>query len=189
MKSITIKRRYLLTLKKYQGFLKDFIEKAPDEEITEIYENEKLTQETLYKGINIYRVNFYNDNIQKELMYFIKKNNLKEFYYNNIRQGGYLGNYCLPYIIEKDALKIKEEFKDNVKLDLKRHILGKNEIKNLQVGDKVTINAPNFIGGVSSSKGTIYSIDDTKVTVRKYRSKSKGWRLRYGEEGSIKRGW
>jgi len=184
------KRQYLLSLKKYQGeYMQNILKEKSEEEINRIYENEILTQKIKKEGINLVRVNYYDKETEKELQEFIKENNLKQYKDHNISKATYHGNFCLPYIIEEHAIKIKEKFNDKVRLDLKRHILGSKEVENINVGEKVIINAPNFIGGTSASKGTVYAKDDKKVTIRKYRSKTKGWHLEYGKEGSIKKGW
>lgn len=184
------KRQYLLNLKKYQSeYMQKVINGFDDNKISEIYENEAFTEKVKKEGINIIRINYENKETEKELQDFIKENNIKQYKDHNISEGSYRGNFCLPYIIEDHADIIKETFKDRVRLDNKRHILGSKEAENINIGDKVTINAPNFIGGTSISKGTVYAKDDKKITIRKYRSKTKGWYLEYGEQGSIKKGW
>ena len=157
-----------------------------DKKVSEMLE-EKLKIKN--RGINLVRVNYANKETGEAIKKFVIENSLKQYHDGYVSLALYVGNYCLPYVIEKDALKIKEEFKGKVKLDLKRHVLGQNEVKDFKIGDKVIITTQNFIGGYSTSKGTICNIDDKKVTIRKYRSKTKGWYLRYGEEGSIIKGW
>lgn len=185
-----MKRQYLLNLKKYQNeCLKNAILQKSEKDINRIYENEILTQKVKREGINIIRVNYHDKETEKEIDNFIKENNIKQYKDHNINEANYHGNFCLPYIIENGALKIKEKYNSKVWIDHKRHILGSKEVENIVIGDKVMINAPNFIGGTSISKGTVYAKDENKITIRKYRSKTKGWILSYGEEGNIKKGW
>jgi len=187
-----MKREYLLSLKKFsRDCLQNFIKEANEEKINEIYENEKWTEHIHCNGVNLYRVNYLDKETEKEIKEFAEKNNLKEYRHNFISNAGYRGNFCYPYVLEEHALKIKEKFGDKIKLDLKRHILGYTDIKDLKEGDKVVLNKTSDFGINSDNKGKVYNIDKEKgeITIIKYRSRNKGWKIRLGEEAIIKKGW
>ena len=86
-------------------------------------------------------------------------------------------------------MKLKEYFGDKIRLDLFRHYIGKKELENLKVGDKVKINKASDFGFSVNCKGTVYKIEENTVTIKKYRSKTKGWIIKTGEEGNIYKGW
>ncbi len=65
----------------------------------------------------------------------------------------------------------------------------KEDIKDLRVGDKVTVRGINMFGGSYTGKGTVVRIEDGDLFVRKYRKRKMGWRIYEGKPGSIARGW
>ena len=187
-----MKREFLLKLEKFsRDNFQNWIKEASEEKINEIYENEVWTAKIRSEGVNLYRINYDNKETENEIKIFIKENNLKEYRGHNISNAGYIGNFCFPYILEEHALKIKEKFGNKVKLDLKRHILGYDDIKDLVIGDKVILNRTSDFGINSDSKGTIYNYNRGKgeVVIRAYRTRNKGWKIYIGEEASIMKGW
>lgn len=187
-----MKKEYLLSLKRYQSdYFQKVINEASEEKINGIYENQKWTEHIHCNGVNLYRVNYFNKETEKAIKEFMKAQGIKEYRQHNISEAGYIGNFCFPYIIEEHALKIKEKFGDKIRLDLKRHILGYTDIKDLQTGDKVVLNKTSDFGFNSDNKGTVYNKDKEKgeITIRAYRSRNKGWKIKIGEEAIIKKGW
>lgn len=145
-------------------------------EETDIYNN----------GLDVCRINFYMDNENfKKAMQFMIDNNMYTFDDSNIldfsiRQG----NNCLPYVPEKFVSEIEKHLNMEIKTDLFRHFLGKNEIKKFIVGQKVEIIIYNVFGD-STVKGTVIQTNDDNIHVRPYRSKNKYYEIKVGSECTV----
>lgn len=64
------------------------------------------------------------------------------------------------------------------------NILGRDQLTNFTVGDKVKITFNNWFGK-HNEQGTIHSIEDDEILIRKYRSKSKWLTFKVGEDCNI----
>lgn len=97
-----------------------------------------------------------------------------------------LGNYCLPGV----PIDVAEEMtvKYGLHIDNIRNILDREDIENVNVGDRVTVELCSDFG-YFRSKGTVIKKDNAEIVVKKYRSRTKGWYIRVGDEGSISLGW
>lgn len=168
-------------------------EKKSDAELLIIYNREVTTrniiQDIIENGITTFRIFYDADReIQASIVNFMKENEMYCFYNGKIEWNIHIGNYCIVGIPEKFIPTLQEKFGETIKgIDLKRSTLSKKDIAGLKEGDKVRVVMENAFAGMSANQGTIYKITENEVTVRIYRSKTKGFRLRIGEAGSIEK--
>ena len=179
MKTIDeIKKEYI---EKYRVDLSDYQARV-------IQKHETINADIKLNGCDVTRVSFYSDEAKKAIKEYITNNDIPVIRDGKVNVGWYFGNYCVCFLRIADADKLIEDLKEHkIVKDLHRHYIGKNELQGFNIGDKVYCYAENFFGGISQSKGTIYNITDNQVTIRKYRSKNKGWILNFGNVGKIER--
>lgn len=176
-----------------KNWLRIGIEKKSDAELLTMY-NREITNRNIIKdivenGITTNRI-FYGTEreVQTSIVKFMKENGMYCFYDGKVDWNIHIGNYCIVGIPEQFIPILQEKFGDNIKgVDLKRSTLSRKDIAGLKEGDKVRVVTENAFAGMSQSQGTIYKITENEVTVRIYRSKTKGFRLRIGDAGSIER--
>lgn len=140
------------------------------------------------------RINAYNltdeeyKKIKAEITHDIKTNNIK-VYDSSIESfvdfRGW-GNYCLPNIPYVKAIEYAEKY--DLTVDLEKEIVLIDDINNLEVGQKVQF-AIDSIFGMFLQKGTVHATTKDTVTVRLYRSKTKGVTMKVGSVGRIVTGW
>jgi len=153
-----------------------------------IQKHEDINNDIKLNGCNVVRISFYSDEAKNAIKDYITKNNIPVIREGEVNAGWYFGNCCLCFLKIKDANNLIEALKNHkIVKDLTKHYLGKNEVKDFKIGDKVYCYAENFFGGISKNKGTIYNITDKNITIRKYRSKNKGWKLDFGKIGKIEK--
>ena len=175
------------------SWYEDVLKNKSYEELTEIYNRSKLTdeimQDMISNGVTTYRINYRSDREQqKELIAYMKQNNMYCIYDGRIDWNIHVGNYCIVGIPEQFIKELKNKYPDFIySVDLKKTTLSKKDIEGLKEGDKVKILAENMLGGLSQSQGTIYKISDYEIVVKAYRSKTKGYRLTIGKPGSIEK--
>jgi len=174
-------------------WLRESLEKKSYSELKNIYDRhiiaDEIIKDIIENGITTYRISYKADKeIQKEIVDYIKQNNMYCFYDGRIDWNIHIGNYCIVGIAEKFITELKNKFGDIIySVDLKRTTLSKKDISGLKEGDKVNIISENMFGGYSGNQGTVFKIEDNEITIRAYRSKTKGYRLRIGEPGSIEK--
>ncbi|QSF43502.1 hypothetical protein [Paenibacillus tianjinensis] len=142
----------------------------------------------------IARINVYGkseeeyNNIRAEITKDIKDNKIKIYNTDMGCFGDYRGwgNYCLPNIPYEKALEYAEKF--DLAIDLEKDIIQKEELLSLEVGQKIQYTIDSFFG-MNTYKGTVYAKNEDSITVRLYRSKSKGHTLKVGNVGKIVSGW
>ncbi|MCL1696293.1 hypothetical protein [Lysinibacillus sp. BPa_S21] len=150
------------------------------------YKNSEET-EIYHNGINVCRINFFMDNENfKKALQFMRNNNMYTFDDSKILDFSIReGNNCLPYVPVKFVSEIEKHLNIKIKTDFDRHFLGLNELKELNVGQKVEITMYNVFGD-SVVKGTVIQTNDDSVHVRPYRSKSKYYELNICSECTVK---
>lgn len=169
------------------------LEKKSDAELLSIYnkevKNTNIINDIIENGITTYRILYGTEReIQSSIVNFMKENEMYCFYDGKVDWKIHIGNYCIVGIPEEFIPSLQEKFGEIIKgIDLKRSTVSKRDITGLKEGDKVKTTLENAFAGISYNQGTIYKITDNEVTVRIYRSKTKGFRLRIGEAGSIEK--
>jgi len=169
------------------------VEKLSDNELIVIYNKEVTTnniiKDIIENGITTYRIIYETEReIQANIVKFMKENKMYCFYDGKVNWNIHIGNYCIVGIPEKFIPILQEKFGEIIKgVDLKRSTLSRKDITGLKEGDKVKISMENSFAGISRDQGTICKLTDNEVTVRMYRSKTKGYRLRIGEACSIQK--
>jgi len=159
-----------------------------DYQIKVIQKQDTINADIKLNGCDVTRISFYSDEAKKVIKEYITNNDIPVIRDGKVNAGWGFGNYCICFLRIKDADKLIENLKEyKIVKDLHRHYIGKNEVKDFKIGDKVYCYAENFFGGIAQSKGTIYNITDNQVTIRKYRSKTKGWILNFGDVGKIEK--
>lgn len=140
----------------------------------------------------IARINVYNKSeeeyqqIKKEIIEDIKKNNIKAYRSEQGFTTPYWGNYCMYGLPYEKAAEYAEKY--DLSIDMVKPILQQIDIGKLAVGDKVQYETDNIFGSILN-KGTVYTKTDDSVTIRLYRSKTKGHVLKTGQIGFIRKGW
>ena len=178
---------------KEDNWLRVAAEKNSDAELLVIYNKEIKTRNIIKgiieNGITTYRISYGSEGeIQSSIVNFMKENEMYCFYDGKVNWSIHIGNYCIVGIPEEFIPILQEKFGEIIKgVDLKRSTLSRKDITGLKEGDKVKVTTENAFAGISRDQGTIYKITDNEVTVRMYRSKTKGYRLRVGEAGSIEK--
>ena len=146
--------------------------------------------------LKLHNIDFHAD-IYEDLKRFIKEGKQIE----TSQKGVHFGNYCLVNIPDDLLQEIKTRFKEDIKGWQYRNcktILENEDLQDFQYRDKITIEylETDFFP-VTNAKGTIYNIKkyniyDTKritLTIRAYRSKTKGWHISAGDNCRIRKGW
>lgn len=138
---------------------------------------DKKENSILENGTLTYTIDFDNSK-RNEVKEYMMDNNMftmfnGEINYNCGNDGRLLG-VPIEFI---EQLKRKFE----IKLSREMYILGKNGLKEFKIGDRVEIVADGIFGK-SSDQGTVYNIKEDKIVIRKYRSKTKGYTLKVGDE-------
>jgi hypothetical protein len=137
----------------------------------------------------ICRLNWSNSNMEynefntiaEQLENYITENNLMNEHFR-------IGNFCINGIPANIAEELKNKFAAT-DIDNQKEILEPEDIKKFKVGDKVKIFFENAWAQIAEDKGTIYSIENNSITVKKYRSKTKGYVLEAGQIGRLELGW
>lgn len=96
------------------------------------------------------------------------------------------GNYCLPNIPYVKALEYAEKY--NLVVDLEKEIIQPEHFEGLEVGNKVSYSIDSMFG-MNVCKGTVHAKTDSSITVRLYRSRTKGNTLKVGSVGNVVAGW
>jgi hypothetical protein len=125
----------------------------------------------------------YNEfsEIAKKVESYLVENNLIN---NHFR----IGNFCINGIPANSATEIQSKF-NATHIDNQKEILERDDIKAFTIGDKVKVFFENAWSQISEDKGTVYSIEGETITIKKYRSKTKGYTLQVGQVGKIELGW
>jgi len=185
-----MKRKELLSYfkNKYLGneFVLNVIDTKTTDELISAYKEtikrEEKESEMLENGTVTYTIDF-NYNLRKDVEKYMLDHNMFTMFDGKISyrcgNDGRLLGVPIQFIEE-----LQKKFE--LKMLRKMHILGRQGIRSLQEGDKVSI-LMNDIFGNSIDQGTICKIDSDMVTVKKYRSRSKGYVLNVGDECSIKK--
>lgn len=177
---------YFTELYKDNEFALKSMESKTTEELQTIYlrsvKREAAQNEILENGTITYTIDF-DDNLNKEVEKFLWDNDMftiydGQFKYRNGNDGRLIG-VPIQFIEE-----LKKKFE--VKMHRKKYILGRKDIQNLKVGDKVTVTLDGMFGAYEN-QGTVHSINEDEIIIRQYRSRSKGWTLEIGKEVSIER--
>ena len=173
-------------------FFRPNLEEKSTELLMKAYEQDMYINEEesriLQEGLTTYRISYDTLEDQKEIIEYMKANKMYTYedghiQLNNIR----IGNYCIVHVPSYFVDVLKEEFRDKIiHVDLKTNWIGKQHFQELQIGDKVKVVTSGIFGN-STDQGTVYTIDDDSITVRKYRSRTKGYILKAGEIGSIEK--
>lgn len=136
----------------------------------------------------ICRLNWYNAvdysqfyTIAKQVEKFLKDN-------DKLNNRFSIGNFCINGIPADIAEELRIKFAAN-EIDNYKDILEVNDIKGFKVGDKVKVFFENTWAQITEDKGTVYSIENNSITIKKYRSKTKGYVLKVGEVGKLELGW
>ena len=147
--------------------------------------------------VKIARLNFWHNNKEnseensKEIMQKVgkelKQRKVEIYDGRNWGTKWHFGNYCLPGVPYDIAIEIVNKY--NLYIDLEKNVIEKRDLEKFNVGDKVTIEAENMLAGMYKDKGTVVNKNNGEITIRKYRSKKKGWRFKDGDIGSITLGW
>ena len=119
---------------------------------------------------------------------------LADIEYVDNKQHSHYGNWVFVPVCENDALrKVVEafrgrEFRQDIKgdlLDFRQTILEPDDMKIFSVGQKVKV---NYLGGFCMAvedTGTIIDKAADGITIRKYRSKRKGWKFKVGDSVTL----
>jgi len=144
--------------------------------------------EILKNGIITCRISYSDKETEKKIDQYIIDNDILIFRDGKIKTQYYHGNHCIVGFPFDEAIKIKNIY--NITIDLIRSVLSKREIENLKMGDKITFTSDNNMIGLNcTNKGTVYKVEENNVTILKYRSQKKGWKLSVGQNVTIKKGW
>lgn len=143
---------------------------------------DKKENDILESGTITYTIDF-NYNSRKDVEEYMWDNDMFTIYdgdikYRNSNDGRLLG---VP-------IEFIEQLKKKLELKLSRemYVLGRSDLKNLKIGDKVKITTSGLFGK-TNDQGTVYSITGNEIIVRKYRSKTKGYTLNVGDECYIEK--
>lgn len=168
------------------NFILDVLESKTTEELQKIYETEikreVMENEILDNGTVTYTIDF-DHKLRKDVEKYMWDNNMFTMYDGKISyrcsNDGRLLGVPIKFIEE-----LQKKF--NLKLSRKMYILGKKDIQNFKVGDKISITTSGIFGN-SMNQGTVYEVDEDTITVRKYRSRTKGYTLSVGDECNIEK--
>lgn len=145
-------------------------------------------------SIKVVRINFWNGSEEESKKTMEKvRQELKEknTMIHNCDKGWitewHFGNYCLPGVPYEIAKEIAD--REDLTLDLEKDVIEENDIKNIGIGDKVTLTLGTSFGISTGGKGTVIDKNNNSLIVRKYKSKTKGWAIREGDVGNIVLGW
>lgn len=136
----------------------------------------------------LHNIDFHVD-IYEDLKRFIKEEKQLE----TSQKGLHFGNYCLINIPDDLLLEIKTKFPEGSKGFQYRNcktLIEEKDFQDYNIGDKVIIEylETDFFP-VTNAKGTIYTIQNNTLTIRAYKSKTKGWYISSGDNCRIKKGW
>ncbi len=167
-------------------FVMDFLKKKDPSELKQDYtrsiRRDKKENDILENGTITYTIDF-DYNSRKDVEEYMWNNDMFTIYdgeikYRNSNDGRLLG------VPVEFINQLKKKFE--LKLSREMYILGRNDLKKLKVGDKVNIIADGIFGK-SSDQGTVYSITEDEIVIRKYRSRTKGYTLKVGDECYIEK--
>lgn len=137
----------------------------------------------------ICRLNWSKPNMEYNEFYEIAERIEKYLNENNLMNDNFsIGNFCINGVLADIAEEIKNKFAAT-HIDNQKEILESDDIKNFQIGDKVKVFFENAWAQISEDKGTVYSIEENSITIKKYRSKTKGYVLQVGNVGKLELGW
>jgi len=171
---------------KERGFFTDkeiekIIQKKSTEEMLRAYHIEQLRKENknkIYKkSFKAYKISFSEDD-NKEITRYMINNGMFKIYRNEISYN-LRADHILYYVPEVFVNELEKQF--NIKRLDCINILGRDQLYNFNEGNKVKITLNNWYSG-TLEQGTIHSIKDDEIMVRKYRSRSKGFIFKVGEE-------
>jgi hypothetical protein len=167
------------------------LENKSDQELLETYNRlkrrDEQEKEILENGTITYRINYDSLEDEKQIIEYMKNNEMFCLYDGQFDYQIRVGNYCIVGVPLEFLSQIQEKFNNSIKfIDHERKILGRKDIRNLKVGDKVKV-ILDGIFGLSEAQGTVFSISENEVVVRKYKSKTQGYVLKVGHTGSIEK--
>ncbi len=162
-----------------------------DEELQKIYEisirREKEENEILNNGTTTYRFSYETNQDEKEIIEYMQNNEMYTIEDGRINYRIRVGNYCIVGVPAHQLEQLKEHFGNRIKyVDLERTIVSRKMIHDLKEGDKVKL-VLDGIFGLQTAQGTVFSIEDNQITIRQYRSKTKGYVLNVGQYGHIEK--
>lgn len=175
-------------MEKYEGkewILKSILEKT-DEELQAIYEIEKTREENekeiLENGAVTHTISFDYE-LRKEVEKYMWDHGMFTMYDGDINyrcgSDGVLVGVPIQFIKE-----LQKQF--DLKLSREMYILGRKDINNFKVGDKVKIVTSGTFWDIED-QGTVHSINDDEIVVRKYRSRTKGYAFNVGDECKLEK--
>lgn len=167
------------------------LENKSDQELLETYNRfkrrDEQEKEILENGTITYRINYDSLEDEKQIIEYMKNNEMFCLYDGQFDYQIRVGNYCIVGVPLEFLNQIQEKFNNSIKyIDHERKILGRKDIKNLKVGDKVKVTLDGIFG-LSEAQGTVFSISENEIVVRKYKSKTQGYVLKVGHTGSIEK--
>lgn len=174
---------------KERGFFTDkeiekILAEKSTEELDRIYNIEQLREENknkIYKkSFKAYQIEFSNEDSKEIARYSINRGMFKV--YENEISYNLRADHTLFYVPDVFVQELEKHF--NIKRLDCINILGRDQLSNFKIGDKVKITFNNWYGG-TVEQGTIHSIKDDEIMIRKYRSRSKGFTFKVGEECNI----
>ncbi len=167
-------------------FIMDILKKKDMNELRLDYQRsvarDKKVKDILEQGTTTYTIDF-DYNSREEIEKYMWDNNMFTMFNGEIQYRCSSDGRLLGVPVEF-VEQLKKKFK--LKLSREMRILGRNDLKKFKIGDKVRITTDGIFGK-SRVQGTVYDIKDDEIIVRKYRSRTKGYTLRVGDECYIEK--
>lgn len=173
-----------------RNYLLSELEKKSPELRRHIYETQlyfnKEEQEVLEEGVTTYRISYRKEDT-KDILDFIKKNNIYTYFDGDFRARVQPGNNCIVGIPEKFIVMLNLNFGDKIlKVDLKREAIGRKHLRQCKKGDKVKV-LLDSVFGQAYIQGTVYEADEDGIIIRRYRCRRQGNQIRVGECAKIEK--
>lgn len=157
------------------------------EELNKAYHLEQLrknNEQMLHKhGTDAYMIEYSKEEAQ-DIANYMWNNGMFKIYDDRVVYDRFKTDGLLYYVPLKFVEELEKHF--NIFRSKYIHILGKSELNNFSVGDKVKIKFNNWYGD-TVEQGTVHSINDDEIVIRKYRARAKGFTLKAGEECNIEK--
>lgn len=167
-------------------FIMDTLRKKDMNELRLDYQRsvarDKKVKDILEQGTTTYTIDF-DYNSREEIEKYMWDNNMFTMFNGEIQYRCSSDGRLLGVPVEF-VEQLKKKFK--LKLSREMRILGRNDLKKFKIGDKVRITTDGIFGK-SRVQGTVYDIKDDEIIVRKYRSRTKGYILKVGDECYIEK--
>lgn len=167
-------------------FIMDTLKKKDMNELRLEYQRsvarDKKVKDILEQGTTTYTIDF-DYNSREEIEKYMWDNNMFTMFNGEIQYRCSSDGRLLGVPVEF-VEQLKKKFK--LKLSREMRILGRNDLKKFKIGDKVRITTDGIFGK-SRVQGTVYDIKDDEIIVRKYRSRTKGYILKVGDECYIEK--